>query len=1008
MISLQKVKNAYLKLKSQVYYDSGSLILRRRIAEFEGRGTQNVNAVEEKLAAFHASLRSQKALDNYIEVLGHDIKTFSVPKTISAEPKTNVEGIMSNKRVAETYNVERASTFIDAPIEIHLLDILWLLYIGISLEQQLKDTAFGNRLRTKDGLVLEQSRSLFEPYVWQYSRWRNGGFTVAENLHVGNSDCLIISLDIKNYYHSVRLNYASLRTDVARSLKESDARILHHGFEALHRLYTNRLIQNEVLSAGSISPNEESILPIGLYSSYVLGNWYLNKFDTEVEQKVRPAYYGRYVDDLLFVFKNSVPPTNTDPKPVSEILAMCLGAVISIDQHDDDANWRINSAPGLHLGSEKTHVMYFSHEGSAAVLEKIKKDIQKQSSEFRFLPDDDGDETTFDESAYELHYEDSKGKPKTLKDYRENRYGLSVYLAKRIATALHWRTQNEPGESKRILKFFRGVSSLNYYSLWEKILTYFLVVKDADGFLEFISHCADQIGRINQHGISDALVVNGLRESLQMSASMALALEPSFAEVRIAKVKNALLLKGFATDELEDIVSNLRRANMIRHHYVTTPLINYCRESIIDGRSFIDSSSPPDAFLEEQVTAGQGYLNPSMIAFSPRNLKFYEIALSCFLDRLASAKKPECSRDGVLGDWTIPDSGGENGYLEKAFEIYYDSNFGAFYPHERGPSMLEIKNSLFRRQEHREAIRPMIDEIHVCGNPKGVIRVALANIKVDEAENLKSLLGNPIVDPGRLLRLNKVLNILERENADMLFLPEVSVPHSYLYSLTQYAGRRETAVVVGFEHWNVRDSIYNFIATLLPIMVNGVWDAIPVLRLKNHYSPQEEQEITGRKYEVPIVPRARYDLYRWRGLYFSVFYCFELANIEHRAIFRSKVDMLVCSEFNKDVNYYGHIVSATSRDLHCYVVQVNTAQYGDSRVTQPSSTETMNLLQLKGGENSTALLTEIDLDNLREFQTKLYSLQDKQGERFKPTPPDIDRECVKRRQQGGWVMPTEI
>ena len=82
-------------------------------------------------------------------------------------------------------------------------------------------------------------------------------------------------------------------------------------------------------------------------------------------------------------------------------------------------------------------------------------------------------------------------------------------------------------------------------------------------------------------------------------------------------------------------------------------------------------------------------------------------------------------------------------------------------------------------------------------------------------------------------------------------------------------------------------------------------------------------------------------------------------------------------EWNRDVNYYSNILESLSRDIHCYCIQVNSSEYGDSRITQPSKTEEKDIIRTKGGKNSTILIDEIDIERLREFQFKEYSLQKK-------------------------------
>lgn len=108
------------------------------------------------------------------------------------------------------------------------------------------------------------------------------------------------------------------------------------------------------------------------------------------------------------------------------------------------------------------------------------------------------------------------------------------------------------------------------------------------------------------------------------------------------------------------------------------------------------------------------------------------------------------------------------------------------------------------------------------------------------------------------------------------------------------------------------------------------------------------------------------------------------------------MDVLFAIEYNKDTNYFSNIAEATCRDLHCFFVQANTSEYGDSRVVEPKETEKMNPVRIKGGENNVILRYKLDISSLREFQKiRLpYQLCNKS---FKTTPPDFDHDKVEKR-----------
>lgn len=190
----------------------------------------------------------------------------------------------------------------------------------------------------------------------------------------------------------------------------------------------------------------------------------------------------------------------------------------------------------------------------------------------------------------------------------------------------------------------------------------------------------------------------------------------------------------------------------------------------------------------------------------------------------------------------------------------------------------------------------------------------------------------------------------------------------------------------------------NFIVSALPIKNEDKYKSCCLsIRCKNHYSPLERKELERSGLTIPVNQPYTYDLFRWRGCQFSVYNCYELADIEHRSIFRSDLDFLVACVLNKDKNYFAAIVDSVVKDLHAFVIQVNCSEYGDSRIVRPTNTERMDILRVTGGDNKTVLTAKLDIKKLREFQSLEYSEQNKE---FKPTPPGFDRENITDRGSG--------
>lgn len=275
-------------------------------------------------------------------------------------------------------------------------------------------------------------------------------------------------------------------------------------------------------------------------------------------------------------------------------------------------------------------------------------------------------------------------------------------------------------------------------------------------------------------------------------------------------------------------------------------------------------------------------------------------------------------------------------------------------------------------------------------------RIAFANTEVKEENIIRSMRGEANLDKIRYQKLASILKKARKEKADILLFPECFIPINLLSSIVRYSERNQCLTITGLEHLKINKTAFNFIVTILPVKIDGINDSVVVFRIKNHYSPGEEFLAGKNHLTIPKPKPYRYDIFNWRNIYFSSFYCFELANSLHRSLFKGKIDLLVGVEWNRDTNYFSNIVEASSRDLHVFVAQVNTSQYGDTRLTQPVDTNNRDLLKLKGGTNDAILIAEINIDRLREFQRQKIITPEFKGD-FKPLPPDFSYDDVINR-----------
>lgn len=1085
LITKEELRAAYIKLKSHIYYDTTELYQRKKLAEFEtnlldesylfstndtpyAKGIYNLNVkLEDKFDKILHWINNHHNDTEFGQFLD-DIDLIFLPKKFKQSYDNT---FLSNQRIFDGYEIEKVTVFADIPIELHLISILWLMHYGYKLDALLYDNCKGNRLilnQEKDAIV--KGSGLFKPYFSQYQRWRDEAVEEAQRKLKSGSNVAFVNLDLKDYFYSVRIDFLEIEKIIFGEEGYTGGSNIHDIFKEFHIRFSEKLKEKQYPNKSIENANENGVvLPIGVASSYVLGNYYLNDFDNRIMRLIPQVYYSRYVDDILLVIENpdfdfhknekcesikfsferylkeekitfasSLEEYSKMPKTERFLLETLYPLVKLIDlpkefktdvdtDNNQKAIFKISCKDGAYFQGEKTLLYYFDSDESTAVIDKLKQELEERSSEFRDFPDEDMGESSFDDQAYHLVFDGSDGKIRTLKDYKENRYGLSVFLANRIFAALRTSKKNSQEETDKLLKLFKGLNDLEHFRLWEKIFTFFLVNNNQDGFVSFYKHTLLQVKKLNNEQkiqgskITNLDVASSLLRYFDIALEMTLALHPEFISAGSKAYKDLEIFHNTYQGEVlfwnnitlttpgAYYIYRFRISNLIRHSYVAHPLLNYTKAGGWDKLNLVNNSLPTTAETIDKLD----FVDASKL-LSPRMVKFWECCIAVSTKLLLKDSKSFLGEVDERYQYTslFNNCGIDESFiLNMAFQLYNEINEHHF------ATTRPILSDIFKRQYKSISTtngekEVEVNELHIGSSVDEVFKsnplIAIANTQVKEKNIEASVRGRPILNNERYLTFAKLLKESRVEGADIFVLPEFSVPYEFVPSLSKYSERNQMAIIAGLEHWKVNDICYNFIVSVIPLQINGVNDAIVLYRLKNHYAHVEELIIRGYGYKVPKPQPYRYDLINWRNLYFTTFYCFELADSFHRSLFRAKIDLLISSEWNKDTPYFSNIVESLSRDLHCYIVQVNTSQYGDSRLTQPTVTAKKDLLKLKGGKNDTVLLEYINVNLLREFQLKSFErIKADNDDSFKALPPDWNRSDVNNRIDNKFIHPKE-
>ncbi len=1028
--TFEEVFLAYKKLKNYYYNDNTSLFIKERIADFENDiafGEDFEESLNEKFKDIVDLLNSKKRLSDFIK---SEINYRVTPKSLMVRQRN----VLTNRTNLEDIAVERLNYFIDAPVEIHLISMLWIMNIGVYLNDVIDCDNYAYKLELykdyDENQKLVNGLRVFTPYYLQYQTWRDNAIKEAERVLEDKKDVVILSLDVKDYFHSVDIDFEVLKQDLIKGgcklSADSKNQKLFALLRFINKTYTKKL--------NSVNADKDSfkhdILPIGLMASGILGNYYLSDFDSQVKEVLNPAYYGRYVDDIMLVLTNtkvkhnSISPVNSflndffvkrgifefdDIKDNPFIVTKNDQKVFEdINIQDTDLEngeyyvflhqatkigFQLSEKKNLKIQSTKVMLQDFHYNESPALINKFKKNIEKNRSEFRYLPNEDEIDKEFDEEAFSMQYIDSINKLRSIKEFREDKYGASKYLAAKIFTSSmtddfvdNRKTYNQ------ILTFFKGDIGIEFHTLWEKVATFFVINNEHEALFKFYNKTRLSIASIKISGIVEDIELlkklkSDLTRFLNISVAIPLAYNLKFNLFKLSKIENA-------GEIIKEVAEKFRKSNLFRNTWISIPALNFT--------NYLSQNDFGYNLLEKRRNnINKDFVNDNLnlcdrsIVLSPRYVHFHEVNLLEIYKTISSINKNSKQIAKTISD--IPD---------QAFRSYCKLNNKWKFKEENEINSLtnSLRDSYFTKVDgdiSSEIVKPVIKGM--CSHNLGSVdkKVALANIRVDAGNIEKAFLNKPNTTKIRREELFKLMNSVEKENADFFVLPEVSVPCQWITFLAYQAKKSNMSIVGGLEHWvNDAKIAFNLMAVILPINKGPYRTCMINLRLKNHYSPDETKLLKGNRLETPrdvdVDFKKVYTLYNWKGVYFSAYNCFELADINDRSIFKSKVDFIIASEYNRDVYYFSDIGGSWVRDLHCYFIQVNSSDFGDSRILQPSSSVNRNILQIKGGENSSIVVGSLPIKKLREFQRKDYYLQ-KDDSTFKPTPPDFNLLYVEKR-----------
>lgn len=957
--SIDVLKRAFRRLLSFAYYDTNDMHLRRSISEFVNK-ISNSQAEEDAVFEQLHAIANGKNMES-LNALLDKMSLLYFPKQLKNTKLVDKRFFSSKPR--EENVVAKFLILSYIPVELLIIDVAWILQYGYALETLLSDFCLGNRLvlNKERTLLCEDDKVLFYNYSHQYKRWWMNGIKTANDIIEQKKNVTIINLDITNYYHSVDLVFDDVitiieavpacsnvrqagTTEVVRRILEKYSEIAHEsGIEIFNKKPDNHP------------------LPLSLLSSSLLANWYLKALDDEVNDRIKPLYYARYVDDVMLVVESKSSAEDPLQRAQDELIPLLKRRENGKDLFIDVQQ---NMIDELIIQQEKVYVYSFDTSISQIGIQKYVSEQVERSSEFRFLTDEvepadlDLDNLTLI-SALDANSDDDK----RFDILEMSRYKLAVYFTKlslRLAKCASYDKNKETAsadarlpyeeddklrkEVDKIHSYFRGAMLIKHYKSWEKIMTVFVLSERCDYLDDFVENCKRVI------------------RDIQLSPTVA---SPEYAPGILQRLRECLRYyleqSGLMASSLNwngrcvDAVYS--DALMVRSNYNSFPLQEFSCKFVQKGvkLSLVDMEPYSQILSTER-------------RWVPYHVKFADLVCACSLgspfneDVYKQAWKHYCR----INAYTY-NEGGYNAFV--------------YFTEENGIPVAEFNTDYTYLNLASDKIRVSLVEMELEKSPESMIKLygkrdVVCDIKLQAA-------------------LDKVSEVA---NTNLFVMPECSLSLTELREFYLYSSKHKVAFICGLEYYICGNNVYNYLVTCLPIMLHGRTDAVPVIRRKCFYAPKEVQAIVHHNHEKPSNEEVQV-LYHWCGHIFTSYCCYELCNPKHRSFFFGKIDAMYCPVNNRDTYYFNNIAESTARDMHCYFVLSNVSRYGDSRVSYPAKHDRMNLMKVTGGTTKeyavTILSCLLEYEALRNFQ-KTFKWEEELGkdEIIKPLPPGYHREAM--------------
>lgn len=291
---------------------------------------------------------------------------------------------------------------------------------------------------------------------------------------------------------------------------------------------------------------------------------------------------------------------------------------------------------------------------------------------------------------------------------------------------------------------------------------------------------------------------------------------------------------------------------------------------------------------------------------------------------------------------------------------------------------------------------------------KKVLKIGLLVNKINDNEIIDTIVDNKKYENGVFLeKIKNAFREASKNEVDYLVAHECYLPASWVDLAAYFCEKYKISFICGLQYENYENTCKNKICVLQYVESSPYCNVIPIIREKNNYSPHEDIYFVLNNKETRKKDDKLNYIIHTDYVDYTIFLCYELTDLNQRAMYKDKVDCVFVPVMNRDTEYFENIINSYSRDIFAYIIQSNSAIYKGTAIYAPFNSDNKIIASGNGGVNNRLIVDEIKINALREYKNTYYDKLSKSLSKCAKCE-NLNRDCINKFKECSDIKSEEL